>query len=407
MDSLSVQLLPEYTPSKPAPDYSSKPLPGEKCIQRSPRFIQRGDNASFTYRERGMTLKLRDCREEDRHPSYGLGSTIRGEVALDHRRRVVAVAAKLEGRMYISGQTSKGVTFISKERTLWESPTLNGQTCPSIMPLSMTFPTSYRERGQDRPFRLPPSFELSQPQRVAIIYTLQIIVTKARNVPMIGKKLSREVDMSIHIKYRPRVRPSRPVPDSFSEVKQTPEDWMEDVWITKPSTNTGNEALLARCHFFFPSVRVFTASEKIPFHLRLETSPVFLHSLAKLFLPHQNPSEIEEVLNVFILRKTTVSIHGTSFSHNQVLGRGQMMLQSTCTSKAVVSESQEPVTWSWNGELRCEVPVLNTGFSTGQISTSDYIVLSLLLPPGPLRPDLSLQRVIPIRLATEPWIDRS
>jgi hypothetical protein len=58
----------------------------------------------------------------------------------------------------------------------------------------------------------------------------------------------REVDMSIHIKYRPRVRPSRPVPDSFSEVKQTPEDWMEDVWITKPSTDTGNEALLARCH---------------------------------------------------------------------------------------------------------------------------------------------------------------
>lgn len=95
MESLSVQLLPEYTPSKPAPDYSSKPLPGEKCIQRSPRFIQRGDNASFTYREGGMTLKLGDCREEDRHPSYGLGSTIRGEVALDHRRRVVAVAAKV------------------------------------------------------------------------------------------------------------------------------------------------------------------------------------------------------------------------------------------------------------------------------------------------------------------------
>ncbi|KAG1766170.1 hypothetical protein EDD22DRAFT_878734 [Suillus occidentalis] len=389
MDSLSVQLLPEYTPSKPAPDYSSKPLPGEKCIQRSPRFIQRGDNASFTYREGGMTLKLRDCREEDRHPSYGLGSTIRGEVALDHRRRVVAVAAKLEGRMYLSGQPSKGVTFISKERTLWESQTLNGQTCPSIMPLSMIALSA-----------LPPSFELSKPQRVAIIYTLQIIVTKARNVPMIGKKLSREVNMSVHLRYRPRVRPSRPV-------KQTPEDWMEDVWITKPTTDTGNEALLARCHFFFPSVRVFTASEKIPFHLRLETSPVFLHSLAKLFLPHQNPSEIEEVLNVFILRKTTVSIRGTSFSHDQVLGRGQMMLQSTCTSKAVVSESEEPVTWSWNGELRCEAPVLNTGFSTSQISTSDYIVLSLLLPPGPLRPDLSLQRVIPIRLATEPWIDHS
>ncbi|KAG2344489.1 hypothetical protein BDR05DRAFT_189889 [Suillus weaverae] len=407
METLSVQLLPEYTPSKPAPDYSSKLLPGEECIQRSPRVIQRGDNASFTYRERGMTLKLMDCREEDHHPSYGLGSTIRGEVSLDHRRGVVAVAAKLEGRVYHSGQLSKGVIIVSKERTLWESTTPNGQTCPSIMPLSMSFPTSYRERGQDRPFRLPPSFELSKPRHVAIVYTLQIIVTKSRNVPMIGKKLSREVKMSIHVKYRPRVQPSRPVPYSFSEVKQSPEDWMEDVWITKPSVDTGNEAFLARCHFFFPSVRVFTASESIPFHLRLETSPLFLHNLAKLFLPHQNPSEIEEVLNVFILRQTTVNIQGTSFSHDQVLGRGQMMLQSSSTSKATMSESKEPVTWSWDGDLRCEVPILNTGFSTSQISTTDYIVLSLLLPPGQLRPDLSLQRVIPIRLATEPWIDRS
>ncbi|KAG2124246.1 uncharacterized protein EDB93DRAFT_1098672 [Suillus bovinus] len=408
MESLSVQhLLPEYTPSKPAPDYSSKPLPGEKCIQRSPRLIQRGDNASFTYREKEMTLKLMDCREEDRHPSYGLGSTIRGEVSLDHRRRVVAVTAKLEGRVYLPGQPSKGVTIISKERTLWESSTLNGQTCPSIMPLSMSFPTSYRERGQDRTFRLPPSFELSQPQRVAIVYTLQIIVTKSRNVPMIGKKLSRQIYMSIHIKYRPRVRPSRPVPDSFSEVKQSPEDWMEDVWITKPTVGTGNEAFLARCHLFIPSVRVFTASEKIPFHLRLETSPLFLHNLAKIFLPRQNPSEIKEILNISIVRQTTVNIQGTSFSHDQILGRGRMVPQSSSTSKVAISESEEPVTWSWNGELRCEVPVLNTGFNTGQISTTDYIVLSLLTPPGQLRSDHSLQRVIPIRLATEPWVDRS
>jgi hypothetical protein len=101
METLSVHLLPEYTPSKPAPDYSSKLLPGEKCIQRSPYSVQRGDNASFTYRERGMTLKLVGCREEDRHPSYGLGSTIRGEVALDNRQRVVAVAAKVCGICYV------------------------------------------------------------------------------------------------------------------------------------------------------------------------------------------------------------------------------------------------------------------------------------------------------------------
>jgi len=210
MERLSIQLLPEYTPSTPAPDYSSSLLPGEKCIQKSPRLVSpHADNTSFTYQDRGMTLTLNDCRGEDGLPTFGLGSIIRGEVALDHRQRVVSVAAKvcgfhryittvivkcesqLEGRVYLRGQPSKIITLVSKERTLWESSTLNDGSCPGIMPLSMPFPASYRERGQTRSIRLPPSFEVSKPQSVAIVYTLQIIVTKSRNVPVIGKKLSR------------------------------------------------------------------------------------------------------------------------------------------------------------------------------------------------------------------------
>jgi hypothetical protein len=99
---------------------------------------------------------------------------------------------QLEGRICLREQPSiKVVTLVSEEETLWESPTLNDETCPGIIPLSMSFPTSYRERAQGRSFRLPPSFELPSPQRVVIVYTLQIIVTRSRNVPMIGKKLSR------------------------------------------------------------------------------------------------------------------------------------------------------------------------------------------------------------------------
>jgi hypothetical protein len=98
MESLSIQLLPEYTPSTPAPDYSSKPLPGEKCIQKSPRAVpSHSDNATFTYREKGMTLTLKDCRDEQGRPTFGLGSTIRGEVALEHRQRIISVAAKVCG----------------------------------------------------------------------------------------------------------------------------------------------------------------------------------------------------------------------------------------------------------------------------------------------------------------------
>lgn len=115
---------------------------------------------------------------------------------------------------------------------------------------------------------------------------------------------------------------------------------------------------------------MFTASEKIPFHLRLDTSPAFLRSLAKIFVPRQDPSAIEAPVHVYLLRQTTVNVQGTSFSHEEVLGRGQMMLQPSSTSKVMLSESDEAVSWSWNGELRCEVPVLNTGFATSQVTTT-------------------------------------
>lgn len=85
----------------------------------------------------------------------------------------------------------KVVTLVSKEETLWQTLNNENETCPGIVPLSIPFPTSYREREQGRTFRLPPSFELSSQQRVVIVYTLQIIVTRSRNVPVIGKKLSR------------------------------------------------------------------------------------------------------------------------------------------------------------------------------------------------------------------------
>lgn len=102
------------------------------------------------------------------------------------------ISIQLEGRVCLRDQpTIKSVTLVLKEETLWDTRNSENETCPGIIPLSMSFPTSYREREQGRTFRLPPSFELSSQQRVVIMYTLQIIVTRSRNVPVIGKKLSR------------------------------------------------------------------------------------------------------------------------------------------------------------------------------------------------------------------------
>lgn len=87
--------LPDYSPSIP-PDYSSTPLPGEQCIQRTPRQTNHSrENCAFTYEEYGMSLTLRGCREEDGIPTFGLCSTVDGEFAPANREKIVSVVVKV------------------------------------------------------------------------------------------------------------------------------------------------------------------------------------------------------------------------------------------------------------------------------------------------------------------------
>lgn len=87
--------LPGYSPSIP-PDYSSTPLPGEQCIQRTPnQTAQYRGNCAFTYEEHGMSLTLRGCREEDGIPTFGLCGTVYGEFAPADRKKIVSVVVKV------------------------------------------------------------------------------------------------------------------------------------------------------------------------------------------------------------------------------------------------------------------------------------------------------------------------
>lgn len=87
--------LPDYSPSIP-PDYSSTPLPGEQCIQRTPRqTVHYRENCAFTYEEHGMSLTLRGCREEDGVPTFGLCSAVYGEFAPADRKKIVSVVVKV------------------------------------------------------------------------------------------------------------------------------------------------------------------------------------------------------------------------------------------------------------------------------------------------------------------------
>ncbi|KIJ62553.1 hypothetical protein HYDPIDRAFT_30161 [Hydnomerulius pinastri MD-312] len=400
--------LPGYSPSAPVPDYSSKPLPGEKCIQKTPRHpsYDHGD-CSFTYQEHSMSLTLRGCREEDGVPAFGLCSTVHGEFEPINRDKIVSVVVKLEGRILLKGrsQTMAHVLF-SKEHLLWKRSGSAESACPSLLPLTISFPATYRDAQNDRSLRLPPSVIIGRPRRAAVAYSLNIIVQKTKSA--LFSRKTREVRMSAHLCYRPRVRPPRPAPICFSGLKFCPDEWQEEIWAMSKGTSGGDrQALTAQCHFFLPSVRVFATGEAIPFHLSFFSSISFLRNVMSHISPQTDDViAIEHPIHVFLLRQTTVHTKGSKTIHEEVIGTGAISPNPTTVVDAVYPDN--PLTMSWDGELRCETPVEHTGFTTAALEVKDYMVLSLIVPPGPLKSiPPNLHHTIPIRLVTHPWIDRS
>ncbi|KAF9220886.1 hypothetical protein BS17DRAFT_786129 [Gyrodon lividus] len=397
--------LPDYSPSTPVPNYSSTPLPGEKCIQRTPRqALYRHGNCAFVYQEHSMSLTLRGCREEDGVPTFGLCSIVRGEFEPADRDRIISVAIKLEGRVVLKGRSQmKSYTLFSNERLLWQKSDSAESTCPSLLPLSISFPSTYRDRD-GRALRLPPSMSIRQPCRAAIAYSLNIIVRKTRCA--IFARKTREVCMSAYLCYRPRVRPPRPTPTSFSGVKHCPDEWQEEIWgMSKAISDEGSGALSAQCHFFLPSVRVFSTSEPIPFHLSFCSSMAFLQNLAQHVITRSDVP-LDNPIHVFLLRQTTVETNGSKTVHEEVLGTGTISPNPTPAIEAIFSD--DTVAMSCDGEVRCERPIEHTGFAAVALEVKDFLVLSLIVPPGPLTTMLpQLHHAITIRLVTHPWVDRS
>ncbi|KAF9242653.1 hypothetical protein BU15DRAFT_60367 [Melanogaster broomeanus] len=377
MEVHKIMELPDYSPSTPAPDYSSTPLPGEKCIQRTPRQTPyHNGNCAFTYQEHSMSLTLRGCREEDGVPTFGLCSTIHGEFEPTDNDRIVSVVLRLEGRVVLKGRSqTKAYTLFSKERSLWERN--ESSTCPSLLPLSISFPATYRDNHHDRALRLPPSMSIREPHRAAVTYSLNIIVQKTR-CGLFARK-TREVCMAAYLCYRPRVRPPRPSPTCFSGLKHCSDEWQEEIWgMSKGPSAVGGEALVAQCH-------------TIVEHLAPRPD-VALETL--------NP------IHVFLLRQTTVRTGDSEIVHEEVLGTGTISPSPTTAIETIVQENT--MTMSWDGEVRCERPIVHTGFTTVALEVKDFLVLSLIVPPGPLKSIPSqLQHAIPIRLVTHPWVDRS
>lgn len=399
-------LLPDYSPSIPAPDYSSIPLPGEHCIQRTPAqtLYDRG-SVSFSYQENGMSLMLRGCREEEGAPVFGLCSTIHGEFEPADREKIVSVAVKLEGHIFIKEGTRMSSTLLlSQQRILWETDDAE-IVCPGLLPLSVSFPENYWDKVNERFIRLPPSFATTRPWRAGVVYTLSILLRKKR-CSLFCLRAARDLSMNIHLQYKPRIRPPRPAPIYFSSLKQCPDEWQEEIWsINSRFLHNGDSLFTAECYFFLPSVRVFSMSESIPFHLAF-CGPI--SCLRREATPEKDDEGelFSGPIHVFLVRQTTMRGKHSKAVQEEILGKGSLIVGDGAILEKM--PPHDPVRVSWDGELRCDTPLSCSAFNTPVLEVKDYIVLSLVNSLRPMKAmEADVHYAIPIRLVTHPWIDRS
>lgn len=400
---MDATLLPNYSPSIPAPDYSSMPLPGEHCIQRTPRqILYEHGNVSFSYQENGMSLLLRGCREEEGAPVFGHCSTVRGEFEPTDREKIVSVVAKLEGHIFIKEGTRVSSTLLlSEQHTLWEMDDAEA-LCPSLLPLLIHFPADYWDKENERHIRLPPSYSITRPRHAGVIYTLSILLRKKRG-SLFCLKTARDLLMNVRLRYKPRVRPPRPAPIYFSSLKQCPDEWQEEIWsINSDVLHSNGSLFMGECYFFLPSVRVFLMSDTIPFHLS------FCGSISCLRSPEEDDGGefFDGPIHVFLVRQTTVRGKHSKAVQEEILGKGSLIVGDGAIQDKM--PSQDAVCMSWDGELRCDMTLSCSPFSTPVLEVKDYIVLSLVNPLRPMKMmEADVHYAIPIRLVTHPWVDRS
>ncbi|KAF5321720.1 hypothetical protein D9619_001936 [Psilocybe cf. subviscida] len=338
------------------PNYSPEPLPDEETVSFTPRVHSHTSSSShghFTRQWPQATLILRDQDPETRLPTYGRGGRIVGELGLTNPEKIERVTIKLSGQMSLSvaDSGSSSTSLISDTYLLWKNPGTSQQNkpgsssgqrgsassrrssvigtptaaasssssepssssstsdenstpaadhptkCPSILPISIPFPTTYRVDG--RYWRLPPSFEatfLGIPALfVRCMYTLSVSIMRTRSYRLASWTTSKTYITMLC--FRPRTRPHQPivVQDTvYASIKPSPEDWTQVV--TTMGTRhykTNVEGLKPiECHrssfrvIFVVSVNcwptiflslsnripTFALTDPIPFHLQLHSS---------------------------------------------------------------------------------------------------------------------------------------
>ncbi|PBK99448.1 hypothetical protein ARMGADRAFT_985075 [Armillaria gallica] len=387
---------PVYSTNTPPPHYCIDPTNGERSIEHSPHPMRRIPDGTFVRSHGNLTVLLTQQEDGISSPVYGRMGSIAGAV-LSSSEGIIEVKIQLEGRLHFlsSERGSRTVATVSETYTLWNCSRAEIESCPSSLSFSFSLPPAYKDGGTSYP--LPPTFQAAftagSELVVTSVYTVIASTTAVRRPVMLGfDKMS---TMRIPITYYPRTRPERPplYTPLLSSVKSCPEEWNQ-VLVTVEAKQNYN-ALPIQCNIFVPSVRAFSFSDVIPFHIQL-SGPLF--SLLMLF-PHRS-TEYEPSISVTMHRQIVVEIQGRRSWQNQEIGVGTMR---PIPPPPFHRDRDEEKSIDWGGEIQCKPTVKVGGFAASGVSVKDYILFSLEPPSN--SPFLPARGHVPILLTTNSWVD--
>jgi len=415
--------LPSYTPSAPLPSYSSDPACGEQRLDHTPRRILSNRSTSvFTKKAGTVTIILTDQEEGTSTPIYGRFSVVSGDISLENRQNILEVVACVEGKLESTFSEAGGGThkLIKNRYTLWSRSSSSNELCPGEISFGFILPSCFKYGDENVP--LPPSFLehfVDVPVLfVKVAYQLRFVITRIpyKQLGIWQKKKT----IVIPFKYYPRTRAYRPIlrlPNFFSSVKTSPEEWYQAVTCLKTKLNVKVDPIY--CHLFIPAGRVYGVHDIIPFHVQLSantsvlselfSSGPLLNRITSADTCNSKKSQIapKPLIRVYLVRQVLISMKNATSWRNTVLGDGTIWPVPpaffSCSCDAIAGCQERHV--DWEGEVRCREGVNVGGFEAVNVQVKDYITLSMAPPRDRPSPLLDLNISVPIKLVTDSFSD--
>ncbi|KAG6835768.1 hypothetical protein H0H93_014846 [Arthromyces matolae] len=267
---MTLELLPPmYNHSTPLPTYSSKPSSNERTLHQTPsRSVRATPLGTYTHKTPKITVVLFDQELDVGLPIYGRNSQLSGYISVNDPRKVDSVVLKIEGKL--SATTSERGSFslplLNCSSVLWRQN--SGHELPKHLPFSQLLPSTFIYEGSEYP--LPPTYSIPKTSDFCVRtkYSMKVCVNRIRGM---GSLFAKSDSAKLSFQYRPRTRAHRPIlpiPQFFSTVKTSPEEWYQKVVPIK-TFNANPEPNALYCHLFIPEVRVFGLTDKIPFHVQI------------------------------------------------------------------------------------------------------------------------------------------